>query len=930
MLSKKYRADAYALVAYIVLALLLTFPLATRLTTHVAGDGSDDPALAWNLWWVPHASINLNTSPIHTDYMFYPIGLNLAFYTLTYLNAFLSIPIQYAFNVVVAANVNLWLSFVLSGFGAFLLIKYLLRSKNYELRITNFSAFAAGALYAFSSNKMLYAALGQFNIASSHWIPYYVLFLLKLTADRRPPTVGRITNYELRITIFHGFLLGLFLLFQALSEFIYASFLIIFTVIYLAYWLIANRRNLAAFRLLPFAFLLAVLVFIIPMSPILAAQISDMLAEGDFFQRGLGFADVFSNDALGFFVPSHLHPLFGNLETQFYFAYTNFAYLGYTAIFFALVALWRLPRARVWGAFAALFALLSLGPVLRVNGAPVFESPLFPFNWLLEIPFIKGNRYPSRWSVMVTLCLAILVGFGVAWLLQRAKRHQSSVISHQLSVNSRRRVLLITVYCLLMTVFLFDHLSIPLPTSNLQIPAVYQTIARDQSDFSVLEVPLAWRNGFRMTGTLDQAMMFAQFYQTQHRHPILGGNTSRNPELKFQYFTEAPVINSLIAVETGHTLDDAVRARDKQFAPAVLAFFGVQYVVWHSPRNPDNRPALDAARAYIESVLPVTAFYDVSDEQGDIAAYRVNAGTRGTEGTVRAGDALARLYFAEGWGALGKQGNEGNEKSVVWATRREAKMFWRLDAARDAMFSFRAFAPMPNQRVVVRVNERDACALQMKQGWGEYECRVTSGAWRTGMNQLIFQFNVIAPVADAREGNGFASLTTSFAIGKTGIAAPASIVVYSAGSEVGDFAHIYVDGVDASPNLRGYNVVVINPQSGAVETRAAFDTFAAEAESARLAQFIAQIPDGRIVAVAVRDEASWFLTEEAVNALKSIGAREDLRGKFRWSHAIIGVKGSTNGTANEYASEVMPAQLFVGIGALEPNVAAAVEWLKIE
>src|SRR6266542_3513904 len=75
------RADIYALLAYFVLAIVLTYPLVLHFTTHVAGDGSDDPALVWNLWWVPHAILNLNASPIYTQHMFYPIGLNLAFYT---------------------------------------------------------------------------------------------------------------------------------------------------------------------------------------------------------------------------------------------------------------------------------------------------------------------------------------------------------------------------------------------------------------------------------------------------------------------------------------------------------------------------------------------------------------------------------------------------------------------------------------------------------------------------------------------------------------------------------------------------------------------------------------------------------------------------------------------------------------------------------
>ncbi|MGE5264594.1 MAG: hypothetical protein ACM3S0_14545, partial [Acidobacteriota bacterium] len=220
-ISPPYRADVYALVAYVLLAIVLTYPLVLHLTTHVAGDGSDDPALAWNLWWVPYSILQLNSSPIYTHYMFYPLGLNLAFYTLTYLNAFIAIPLQFALNLVIAANANLLLSFALGGFGAYLLTRYLLRQSSaadYPAPFAGeWAAFAAGALYAFSSNKLLYASLGQFNIASSHWIPFYVLFLLKLTNTWDSTDTWRRMRY--------GFMLGLFFLFQALSEFIFASFL---------------------------------------------------------------------------------------------------------------------------------------------------------------------------------------------------------------------------------------------------------------------------------------------------------------------------------------------------------------------------------------------------------------------------------------------------------------------------------------------------------------------------------------------------------------------------------------------------------------------------------------------------------------------------------------------------------------------------------
>jgi hypothetical protein len=906
--KRKHRADILVLAAYIVLAIVLTYPLVLNLSTHVAGDGGDDPALAWNLWWVPHAIINLGRNPIYTNYMFYPIGLNLAFYTLTYLNAFLSIPLQFAFNLVVAANVNLWFSFAVGGFGAYLLAKFVIQNlalsategSKFEIQnsTVTLAAFIAGVVYAFSSNKLLYASLGQFNIASSHWIPFYVLFLLKLTR-------GWNTQHAIRNTMYYGFLLGLFLLFQALSEFIFASFLIIFTAIYLVYWLLTARSSRFTFHVLLPAFLVAILTFTLPMSPILAAMIQDMLTEGDFIQRGLGFADVFSSDVLGFFVPSHLHPVFGNLESQFHFAYTNFAYLGFAALGLAALALWKKPHARIWGVFGAIFVLISLGPNLRVNG-DVINAPFLPFNLLLEIPLVKGNRYPSRWSVMVTLCLAVLVGYGVAW------------ISEKLKVKSQKLELLSAFAFLLLTSF--EHFSFPLPISNLQSPTVYETIARDQGDFTVLEIPLAWRNGFRMTGTLDQAMMFAQWYQTEHRRPILGGNTSRNPELKFQYFTESPIIQSLIAIETGHTLEPAVLERDRQLAPTVLNFFGVRYVVWHSPRNPHNRPTLDAARAYAQYILPATKFYEVSDDTGETVAFRVNEIAMLSEVTIRPGDMLARLHFAEGWGAL-------SGERFVWAQRHEAKMFARLDTrGRDARLELSAVAPpsISEQPVTVVVNGQRVGRVVLTQC---LDCKtgvtIPASALRAGMNEIVFQFERVAPVAGIRMGS-------SYMISRDGPQSPVNLVVRSAGSEVGDFAHIYVNGADVSPNERGYNIVVINAQTGAVETSAVFDTFESESESARLARYIAAIPQGKIVAVAVRDEASRSLTQEAVDALRSIGATEDLRERWRWSHALIGAKGAAPGSVWEAAFETLPAQLVVGVGAMEPNVAAAMEWMKIE
>ena len=183
------------------------------------------------------------------------------------------------------------------------------------------------------------------------------------------------------------------------------------------------------------------------------------------------------------------------------------------------------------------------------------------------------------------------------------------------------------------------------------------------------------------------------------------------------------------------------------------------------------------------------------------------------------------------------------------------------------------------------------------------------------MSELRFRFARLFPVEGYR--------LASYFVGETATISPVGITVESAGQEVGDLGHIYVDGRNVSPEGRGYNLAVIDPQTGAVASTASFDTHLDEGASRALAEFVASIPEGRIVAVAVRDEASRLLGEEAVRALRTIGAEGELRGKFRWGQAIIGVKGAQPGQAVEKLAALRPAIVYVGEGTTEPHLAAA-------
>ncbi len=419
--------------AYLLLSLLLTWPLVMHFGTHVPGDGIDDPSLAWNLWWAKHALVDQPQNPFACQWQFWPVGINLAFYTLTLLNGMLSIPLQAVFGVVPAYNVLLLSSFVLSGVGAYLLCReFLGRSR----RLAGWPSLAGpligGALYAFASSKLFYAALGQGNIASSQWAPFAALYLVRMS---RPAGRGR----GLR----DAALAALFLALQAYAELTFASFLLIFAVLAFLWGaarLLSGRHTQNAVRWgspaltrLLARFALFAVLCTLALTPFLVNMLPDLSAEGDFFTAGGGFADVFSADLAGYAFPTQLHPVLGGvIRSLAQNAITQpdglgwpvdkgqHIYIGYTALVLAAVGLWagrRRPGTWFWAVAAFVFFLLTLGPSLRVAGRDL-GVPL-PFAVIERLPFFKGNRYPSRYSVMLLLSLAPLVAAGVSRLTSR-------------------------------------------------------------------------------------------------------------------------------------------------------------------------------------------------------------------------------------------------------------------------------------------------------------------------------------------------------------------------------------------------------------------------------------------------------------------------------------------------------------------------------
>jgi hypothetical protein len=481
------------LLGYTLLGLLLTWPLVARFATHVPGDGIDDPSLAWNLWWVKHALVDQPQNVFQVGWQFWPIGINLALYTLTVLNGMLSVPLQAASGIVPAYNLLLLSSFVLSGFGAYLLCREFLRRKNDPA--AEWAAFIGGALYAFASAKLFYAALGQGNIASSQWAPFAALYMWRAA---RPG--GRWKDAGMA---------ALFLGLQAYAELTYASFLLIFAGIAFL-WGLLQRRQPA--RLLG-RFIAIGALFAVLLAPVLLNMLPDLRAEGDFLHVGRGVRGHLLGGPRRVSRPNHAASPAGRdrqgVERERRRGRTAFrsgqgtAYLCRVSRAGARTC-WRMSEPETGGR-----------PVVDCVGGRVLPADA----WAEPAP--RRARHGHSAAVPDHGATAVFQGEPVSQPVQRDApvEPRAAGSDGRVCASARRgwgeirwvfETRLLHASGLLIALMLFEHsVHAACPSFDLRAPGLYERVAIEPGDFALLELPLGWRNGARVAGKQDVLIMDA-------------------------------------------------------------------------------------------------------------------------------------------------------------------------------------------------------------------------------------------------------------------------------------------------------------------------------------------------------------------------------------------------------------------------------------
>lgn len=460
--------------AYLILAVIATWPLALRARDHLFGVGTP-PLNVWAMSFVLH---QLARAPLHLfdGNVFYPYADTLAFSEHLFVPALLSAPFTLASgNPVLGHNAVALLTLALAGTCMFLLARELVGDAP--------SAFAAGVLYAFHTWNL--NELARLQILSNAWFPLLMLALVRYFAG---PTWRRAA------------LAGLAYALQALSCMYWALYLpfVALPAIAALQW----RRRLPWRRLVPLALALgAAALLLLPFAlPYLRSA------------HALGFARE-RPDSLA--LDRYLDVLPGN---HLYAAWLGTArlnqdaahFLGFAALALGLFGALRgrfAPRAPLGRGLLVGLAgaglLLSLGPELHAGG---YDLGTGPYELLYRFaPGFGHVRYPERFCILLVLGLAPLVAAGLARL--RPHLRAGGVLAIALLIFA-------------------EHFSAPLPLEPIpagaSVPEVYRWLTCQDDVRVVAEVPST-------RYLLERFDALPMYFSTVHRKRTVQGFTGYFP-----------------------------------------------------------------------------------------------------------------------------------------------------------------------------------------------------------------------------------------------------------------------------------------------------------------------------------------------------------------------------------------------------------------
>ena len=423
---------AVPLLANVVLALALSWPLVRDFTTLFAGNIVADQVhaiwISWNVRQWLFGNAPLFTAPL----LYYPVGSSLLLDGVGPVSGLLTLPF-WGWGVVAAYNGAVILGLALSGYAMYLLAR--------ALDFTRGVALLAAVVLQLTPSHVagLYGHLEKILIA----LPALVLLGLYRAFKEQ----GQWWWWWALVTAMTWLLVGLH------SGYLFAHTIVavVFFVVVAVLGAKGESRRQATRRAAVLAALSAVIL-----GPFLVAVVR-VAADPAFLVRLNTMSGYYAPDVTQLFIPPSYNAMFGWLNTRFAWLASRpragmdidvetAVTLSWTACLLAVCVRWRAGiGASGRGRHSlALFVVLSLGPFLRLFGYERFTDfklpIILPYAVLDSFPGFSFMRCSGRFMMVGAIGLSVLACFGVTRLQTLFPRWRGLVVIVAIAFVARRRL----------------------------------------------------------------------------------------------------------------------------------------------------------------------------------------------------------------------------------------------------------------------------------------------------------------------------------------------------------------------------------------------------------------------------------------------------------------------------------------------------------
>ena len=969
-LKAKGKSVILVSLSFFFITLIFTYPLVLNINSDLPayGKGGDAHSYLWNSWNFKEALEDPTYNPLSAPSLLYPFEPNLAFHTYAIQRNILVFLLSKFIPFIASFNLVTLLMFTFSGVGAYLL--------TLRLGCSRFAAFLSGFIFSFCPFKMA-RLFAHYNFVDTVFIPFFLIFLYIAWDKRRvmpafaagislafigygsyyylifaflfmavfilyrafPPTAQfisqkrlsmrkkRILNYSVYFFVGLSALLFLAILFRGQVRFFFYNakdangiYLFLIPVLLLSMFF-RYRINLSHFissvkdRLHSFyrdktlfTVIIIILVFLILFMPIVINLFKHH--EAYFVKEG-----TYGNspEITKLVTPSPDSLLYKRIFKLEDYGVEKTIFLGFTVLLGGIYSIFlarRKPEIKFWQLVALIFMVHSLGPYLLIAGKRIIW---LPFQITHSLPFFSAALNPTRYIIISMLAMGILTAYTADDILSRLKR-------------KKHKKWLSLGFCALSLVMIGgEYATFPLSKISLRPHEYYQEMAQDGENYSLLELPFSVSSKGKTFGIKERLGLF-QYYQTIHGKILPTGWLANLPPKIFDYYKKVSFIPNIAYLqEKTTTISPAALSSliipDPQFR-MYLNLYNIKQINIH--RGPIKAQGIRYLKRYFESQFRGVVKYSLR-EKDDLLNLRIHSDLAKPylgENLLTPEKALA---LTEGWSRWVWY----QERPGRWVIAKNANLLFSTPTKRSFRLEIDCdipeFAPNKNQVLEIRLNS----FLVDKLSYSDHVAKsitLPQELVRTGSNIINFHFQKMSRVPSTS--------TPAYRIGRTSTYSPVDIEAASSSRTI-DFRGMGVLFPLRVGQLRifnrfkaGYNIFVVNEKTGKILIHRAFDTHTHAENSQRMLNFIDTIESGRIVITITWGNAFASLSDEAVTALRTLGAKEDLRQWPGYCHTIIGVKGANPGEAMEKL-DLHKATLVVGQYSNADKVAAWFNSIKM-